>query len=82
MKRHYILIETDNIDSTFTIEGRHYEIYFISSIKIDENLWKNQDIIVLEINQADAFKSLRKKYKNLFKYSSKEFYEKELILKV
>ena len=79
MKRYYILIETDNADSTFIMENRHYEIYSLPPI---EMIASTKNIIVSEVNQSDAFRSLKKLNKNLFKRSSKEFYEKELNLQV
>lgn len=97
MKQHYILLETDDADSSFIIqsnvyneesgetvlEKRYYEIYSLPSVE-DIKVYKiaNKQIIVQESNQVEAFKSLKKIYPNLYRRSHKNFYEKKLHIQV
>lgn len=75
----YIIIETENKESTFICDDSYYEIYYIpSTLILSENQNKDASIIVKAKNQIEAFKKFRNYYINLLKFASKDFYEKEL----
>lgn len=76
MNKNYILIETDNNDSTFIKENRYFEIYQLP-FNIKE-INDNPFFIVKAINQSEAFFKFRITYPNLLKKTSKSF--KDIIL--
>lgn len=76
MNKNYILIETDNNDSTFIKENCYFEIYQLP-FNIKE-INDNPSFIVEAINQSEAFFKFRIIYPNLLKKTSKSF--KDIIL--
>jgi hypothetical protein len=76
MNKNYILIETNNNDSTFIKENRYFEIYQLP-FNIEEINY-NAFFMVEAINQSEAFYKFRIIYPNLLKKTSKSF--KDIIL--
>lgn len=82
MSNNYILIETNNSDSTFIKENRYYEIYQLPSNIENIDLDESTLTFVNAINQSDAFKKFRSSYPKLLKKTTKNFKDTTINLDV
>lgn len=85
--KYYILMETENSEATFIQkvddEFRFFEIFQLSgNVNFVSKACPEMfvDIVVVAFTQESALKKFGKKFPNLKKRTSKDYYESELIL--
>lgn len=87
MEKSYILIETDNNDSTFLIVkrelngntvkfiNRYFEIYILENY-LKDSLISRETQVINASSQYEALTKFRKIYNDLYKRAGKDYYEK------
>lgn len=89
MERSYILIETDNNDSTFLIVkrqidgntvkfiNRYFEIYILENY-LKDSLTSKEKLVIDATSQCEALSKFKTIYNELYKRAGKDYYEKTI----